>query len=338
LYVTRMVPVMSRRDRNRNHLGFMVVSILWVSVMLAASDCRIAEALDVVSGVIESPRLKGKRPFEKLLSAAELLKEKKLKHSDLVFLLLDWTDRYIREPSDPLARLKRWAQITNDERLSQLRLPRDLLNRVLLAEYLVRETPYLKSQPRKRLELLAELSRQKLVDWSVFLAYARLYAGDVINGATQYENPTPIQALKTLKSLKDDGLIGWHYRVPTEAILSAEALALDKKYRQGTPLQQLEKLRELEQAGLVTALTRKDLEKLPAWRLLMADKSFLNAGPKQKKKRLLYLKDKGLILASTYSDLVQIFQPFPAASLPQSRPAPLPGRMPQPNGTNQPTN
>jgi len=326
---------MSCRDRNRNHFGFIVVSILWVSALLVALDCRIAGALDVVSGLTESTQFKGKGPLEKLQSAADLLKKKKLKHSALVFLILDWTDRYIREPSDPLARLKRWAQLTNDERLSHLRIPRDFLNRVLLAEYLVQDTPYLNSAPRKKLELLGKLSREKLVDWSVFLAYARLYAGDVINGAAQHGNITPMQALKTLKNLKDEGLIGWHYRVPTEAILIAEALALDKEYRQGSPPRQLEKLRQLEQAGLITSLTRKDLEKLPVWRLLMADKSFLNSSPEEKKKRLLDLKDKGLILATTCSDLIQMFQPFPAASPPQSRPAPLPKPMqPHLNGTN----
>ena len=77
-----------------------------------------------------------------------MIREKKLKDREMVFAVLDWGDQYVREPSDPLDRLKRWAQLSSDETLSHLRIPREFLNRTLLAEYLVEKTHT--SPPRRK--------------------------------------------------------------------------------------------------------------------------------------------------------------------------------------------
>jgi hypothetical protein len=307
---------------------FLGLACVLALAAFGLSTGQASDQFDVVSGVIESPRFKGKSPGEKLDLAAKLIRSNKLKQSDVAFLLLDWADRYVREPSDPLERLRRWAKLTNDEQLGHLRIPRDFLNRMLITEYLVNETPYLEANPYEKMELLGKLEQKKLVDWSVFLAYARIYAGGIVIGANGYRHTTPLEALRTLKSLKDKGLIGWHYRVPTEAILSAEELASDKDYQKGSLADRLAKLNELEKEGLISRLTRKELERLPAWRLLVGDPSFLKAGPSVKRKRLSQLKDQGLISSSTYTDLMAIFGALPAASSIESKPSPLPQEDP----------
>lgn len=280
------------------------------------------EVFDVVAGFIESPQFKGKDPLEQLHLAADLVRSKKVKHKDLAFILLDWSDRYLREPSDPLQRLERWATLNNDEKLNNLTLPRDFLNRMLLAEYLVEKTAYLKAAPLKKLELLESLAKKNLVDWSVALTYARIYAGSVITGAKAYQTVNPLEALQLLKKLKDEDLVGWHYRVPSEGVLIAEALAMDKEYQNAGPLERLTKLRDLERKGIISSVTRKELEKLPAWRLLVDDPAFLKANPNAKRERIAQLKTEGLISASTSSDLKGIFRPMPLASPEEARPAP----------------
>lgn len=288
------------------------------------------EIVDVVSGVIESPQFKGKDPLSRLRSAADLLHEKKLKPSDVSFLILDWGDQYLRDVSDPLERLRRWTDLTNDEKLSQLKLPRDFLNRMLLAEYLVAKTPYLKSSPQKRLEIIAKLEEKNLVDWSVALAYARLYAGAILTGSKGYETTSPLDALNILKKLEDGKLVGWHYRVPIETILVAEALAMDNDYQQASPLDRLSKLRDLERKGLITAQTKRELEKLPAWRLLVTDPTFLKADAKAKKDRLSKLEADGMISASTCADLKSVFRPTSLVPSIKSKPAPLPQKIAPP--------
>jgi hypothetical protein len=286
------------------------------------------EVFDAVAGFIESPQFKGKDPLEKLHVAADLVRSKKVKYKDMAFILLDWSDRYLREPSDPLERLKRWAHLTNDEKLNNLTLPRDFLNRVLLAEYLVDKTPYLKSTPHKKLELLETLAKKNLVDWSVALTYARIYAGSLITGAKAYQTVSPMEALHLLKKLKDEELVGWHYRVPSEGVLIAEALAMDKEYQQAGPMERLVKLRDLERKGMISSVTRKELEKLPAWRLLVDDPAFIKGDPNMKREKLAQLKSEGLISASTWSDLKGIFRPMPLASPEEARPAPPPQKIP----------
>jgi len=282
----------------------------------------------VVAGFIESPQFKGKDPLEQLHLAADLVRSKKVKHKDMAFILLDWSDRYLREPSDPLERLERWANLTNDEKLNNLTLPRDFLNRSLLAEYLVDKTAYLKSAPHKKLEMLGSLTTKNLVDWSVALTYARIYAGSIITGAKAYQTVSPLEALNLLKKLKDEDLVGWHYRVPSEGVLIAEALAMDKDYQQAGPLERLVKLRELERKGLISSVTRKELEKLPAWRVLVGDAAFIKGDPNVKRQRLAQLKNEGLISASTWSDLKGIFRPMPLASPQEAGPAPPPQKIP----------
>jgi hypothetical protein len=288
------------------------------------------EIVDVVPGVIESPQFKGKDPLSSLRLAADLLHEKKLKPSDMSFLLLDWGDQYLRDTSDPLERLKRWTDLTNDEKLSQLKIPRDFLNRILLAEYLVTKTAYLKSSPQKRLEIISKLEEKNLVDWSVALAYARLYAGAILTGSKGYETTSPLEALNILKKLEDGKLVGWHYRVPIETILVAEALAMDKDYQQASPLDRLSKLRDLERKGLITAQTKRELEKLPAWRLLVTDPTFLKADAKAKKDRLSKLETEGMISASTCSDLKSIFRPASWVPSIKTKPSPLPQKISPP--------
>ncbi len=300
------------------------VILLLCGIVAVGGVCRGSESFDVISGILESPQFKRLPYLEKLNLAAELLKSNKLKQSDLSFVLLDWADRYLREPSDPLERLHRWARLTSDEKLKNIRLPRDFLNRMLVAEYLVSRTPYAEAGPRKKLEILSGLEKRQLLDWAVFLAYARVYAGGIVMGAEKYADMSPLQALKNLKRLKHDGLIGWHYKVPTESVLAAEALAADAAYREASPQKRLEILRNLERNELISPLTRKELEKLPAWRMLLRDPSFRKADPAAKKKRLVDLGGKGLISESTVADLIEVFTPPAPTSPIEPKPAPLP--------------
>lgn len=304
-----------------------LTGVVTAGIFLLSGGAAAFEGFDLVSGVIESSQFKGKDPLQKLQLASELLRSKKLRQSDMTFILLDWGDQYAREPSDPLERLKRWAELTNDEKLSKLPIQRDFLNRILLAEYLVDKTPYLKVLPHKKMELLASLAKKNLVDWSVALTYARIYAGGLITGAKSYQHTAPLEALNLLKKLKDEDLVGWHYRIPTEGVLIAEALAMDKEYQQASQYDRLVKLRDLERKGIISSLTKKELEKLPVWRLLVDDPSFLKAAPAVKKDKILKLKVEGLISASTSSDLRGIFRPMPLASPHEARPTPLPQKI-----------
>lgn len=308
----------------------LLVWAMGISFVLSLSLAEGFEVVDLVSGVIESPQFRGKDPLSSLRLASDLLHEKKLKPSDMSFLLLDWGDQYLREPTDPLERLKRWTDLTNDEKLSQLKIPRDFLNRILLAEYLVNKTAYLKSSPQKRLEIISKLEEKNLLDGSVALAYARLYGGAILSGSKGYETTSPFEALSILKKLEDGKLVGWHYRVPIETILVAEALAMDKDYQQASPLERLYKLRDIERKGLITAQSRRELEKLPAWRLLVSDPSFLKADAKAKKDRLTKLEAEGLISASTCSDLKSIFRPTSLVPSIKSKPSPLPQKTSPP--------
>lgn len=318
--VSRMIHSIVREKRRLTAVVFACFALL----MLDTSHSAASEALDLISGIVESPQFRGKDPLSRLRTAADLLRSNEIRQTDIAFLLLDWGDRYLREPSTPLERLKRWSILTRDKKLSHLRIPRDYLNRILLAEYLVKKTPYLESSPLKRLELIRKLQAKDLVDWSVALAYSRLYAGAIISGAKEYETKSPVEALVALKQLEDQGLIDWHYQLPTEALLVAEAIALEGDFHEATPLQHLVKLRDFERKGLINPLNRKDLEKLPAWRFLMGDPSFLRAGSPQKQARLLKLRNEGLITPSTYKDLVHVFRPATVTSPIQASPAPLP--------------
>lgn len=302
----------------------LFLALIWACVFCHTPLAAAFDVPDLISSFFESPDFIGKEPIDKLYQAAELLRAKKVKPSEMAFALLDWGDQYVREPADPLERLKRWAQLSSDEKLSHMRIPREFLNRVLVAEYLVEKTSYLASSPQKRLELLQRLAEQNLVDWSVSLAYARIYAGAIISGAKTYSKTSPIEGLATLKHLKDQGLVGRHYAVPTEAILAAEALAVDADYVKGSPFDRLIKLRDLERKGLITSLTKRELERLPAWRLLINDPSFVKADNSVRKERLSKLKDQGLISASSYSDLAAIFRPVPVPSSAQGKPIPVP--------------
>ena len=321
------------RVRRTRPLQFSLVgaaaSALILLQALWAVPGRAIEAFDLVSGVIDSPQFKGKDPIAKLRAAADLLRSNQIKQSDMVFVILDWTDQYLREPSDPMERLKRWSVLAHDEKLSHLKIPRDFFNRILVADYLVNHSSYLKVPPGKRLEILRKLGA--LVDWSVALSYARLYAGAVISGSKGFQKRSPADALAVLKKLSDERLVGWHYRVPAEAVIVAEMLALDKDYQKATPLNHLIKLRALEREGLITSVNRKELEKLPAWRLLTGDTSFLKSDIQSKRARLLKLKEEGLITAFTYSDLSSIFRPMPRAHTIKNAPIPMPGKLPLPS-------
>ncbi len=315
---------------------FRITSILVINVAAVFCILFLAftpklcayELVDVVSGVIDSPQFKGKDPLTSLRLAVELLHDKQLKGSDLSFVLLDWADQYLREPSDPLERLKRWTQLISDDKLSQLKLPRDFLNRTLLAEYLVARTLYVKSPPLKRLEIISGLEHNKLVEESVALSYARLYGGAVLFGSKGDAIPTPLEALHTLKKLEDDRLIGWHYRMPVETVLAAEALALDKNYQAASPLERLSRLRDWENKGLISLQSKRELERLPAWRLLVSDPSFLRADPRKKRERLGKLESEGLISSSTFSELKSVFRPAPLAPSLRAKPSPLPKQTP----------
>ena len=310
----------------------ILVIILAALAVFVPVEAGCLESVDVVSGVLSAPQFKGKDPLQKLRMAADLTREKKVKQSDLPLAALDWADHFVREATDPLDRLKKWNALSNEEKLNPLRIPREFVNRILVAEYLVSETSYLKSQPKKKLQILERLVRKKLIDWSVALSYARLYAGAIVAGARTYEYVSPADGLKILKSLRDQGLIGWHYRVPTEAILVAEALAMDAEYEKASSYDRLLKLRALEQQGLISGLTRKDLERLPAWRLLINDSSFLAIEQGAKRKRISELKNEGLITEPTCTELTAIFRSTTLAPPPQEvAPAPLPKAKPSAN-------
>jgi hypothetical protein len=296
-------------------------------LILPADDIRANDFFDLVSGVIESPQFKGQDPITKLRLAAEMLRDRHAKRSDLSLLLLDWGDQYVRQPSDPLERLNRWAELTSDEQLSSLRLPRDYLNRTLLAEYLVAQPGYLQSTPEKRLEIIGALAAKNLVDWSVSLNYARLYAGGIIAGAVDYKMAMPLDSLRNLKKLRDAGLVTWQYWVPAESVIVSELLACDKAFRTAAPYDQLAKLRDLEKQGLITALTKRELEKLPTWRLLGADPSFLKSDAAAMTDRLTRLKEDGVISPSTFSELANMFRPIPVVSPVESRPTLLPQQI-----------
>jgi hypothetical protein len=308
----------------------MVAAIAVSMVIFPSAAGAGFDVFDLISGVIESPQFKDKAPIDKLRLAATLIRNKRIKQSGLSFILLDWTDQYLREPADPLDRLKRWAALASDDQLNYLRIPRDYLNRTLLAEYLVTKPDYMRASPRKRLEIIRKLAKKKLVDWSVALSYARLYAGGLVTGAKPYQVADPFDSLVMLKNLKDQGLVSWHCGVPMEEILASEALAMDAKYAKASPYGQLVILSDWARRGLITAMTRKELEKLPAWRLLMADPSFLKADPAVKRERLVKLKSEGIISSPICSDLNGIFRAVPLVSPLESRPAPLPEKVSPP--------
>jgi hypothetical protein len=279
-----------------------------------------ADNSDVVSAVIESSRFKGKSPLEKLLAAAEILKSARVKTVDWALPLLDWADQYTREPAGPVDRLKRWLELAEDERLGHLRIPRDFLNRVLLAEYLIAHTAYPQFGPAKKLELLGRLEQERLIDWSVALAYARIYAGTVILGAEDTPTVPPLEALGKLKELTEKQLVSWHYTVPSEGVLAAEALAVDKAYSNGSDVDKLRRLEALEKEGLVSFLTRKEFERLPAWRLLVGDGGFLKASQAQRRDRIMKLKSDNLITPSTAGELMAAFAPsFPPPPDPKAK-------------------
>lgn len=309
---------------------FAVLNLSACLVLLAGGHLYAVDSFDVVSLIIESPQFKGKDPLQKLQTAAELIKTKQVTPADMNFVLLDWGDQYLREPSDPLERLRRWAELINDKQLSNIRIPRDFLNRVLLAEYLMALPDYVHAVPHKRLEILSKLAEKNLVDWSVSLAYAKLYAGGIIMGAKNFQVAAPLEALTALKKLKDEGLIGWYYRIPAESVLAAEVLAGDKEYRKGSPYLQLGKLRDLERKELISLVTKKELEKLPAWRMLIGDPSFVKADLAVKKERIAKMQSDGLISAPTCSDLNGLFRPVPIASPAKARPTPLPQKISPP--------
>jgi hypothetical protein len=322
---------LTRKTELKNSGGkttkFLVLPAVVLSLTLLCCQARAFDVFDVVPGVIESPEFKGKDPIEKLRLVADLLRANRIKQSDVAYLVLDWGDQYLREPSDPLERLKRWAELANDRQLGHIKIPRDFLNRVLLAEYLVSQPAYVKGSARKKLEILGKLSEKNLVDWSVALAYAGLYAGSIVTGAKDHDSVPPLEELDILKKLRDAGLVGRHYWVPTEAILASEVLAMDRDFRKASPYDQLAKLRELERKGLITVQTRKELEKLPVWRLLASDSSFLKADAASKRERLLKLKTEGLVSASTSSDLNGMFRPLPLTSPMEARPIPIPQKI-----------
>ncbi len=319
-----MVPSMKREGRSLP--SSLCTVALIAGFLVCACDAWSSDVFDLVRNVIDAPRFKGKDAITSLGLAAELLRTGKVKQADMAFMLLDWGDRYLREPREPLERLRRWAKLNSDETLSRLKMPRDYLNRMILAEYLVRHKSYMKGTPEKKLEIVGTLERENLVDWSVALAYARLYAGAIISGATAYRIPQPSESLIALKKLKERGLVGWHYRVPTEAVLVAETLALDSKFQKAGPYERLVILKGLKSQGLITSVTKKELEKLPVWRVLVADRAFLKADPEAKRTLLARLKSDGLISPSTCSDLEGIFRPPPSTTA-KSAPSPLPDKI-----------
>lgn len=282
------------------------------------------DGVDIVSGVLESPQFKGKELMTKLSLASDLVKKNKLSKTGSPYFLLDWVDQYLREPSDNLERLKRWAEFCNSEMFSNLKVPRDFLNRALVAEYLNSQPVYSKASPHRKLELLRNLGKKNLVDWSVALSYENLIAGTLIYGSKYQDNLAPLDSLAILKKLRDDKLVGNHYTVMMESILAQEALCQDVEYVNGSPMNRLVKIRDMERKGLITPQTRKELEKLPAWRLLINDPGFLRLDSPQKRARILKLKHDGLFTSSTASDLTSIFKGASNASASEPKPTPMP--------------
>lgn len=282
------------------------------------------EGVDIFSGVLESPVFKGKEPMTRLSIASEKLKENKFSRTDTSYLLLDWVDEYLREPSDPLERLKRWSEFSSNDKFSNLKVPRDFLNRVLLAEYLAKQAGFTAGTPLKKLEFLRKLHKKNLVEWSVALSYENLVAGSIVNGSKVTDNPTPLESLSVLKKLSEDHLIGNHYRVMAEGLLAVEVLARNLDYEKMTPIELLSKLRDLERKGLITSQTKRELEKLPAWRLLINDPAFLKLEASQKKARLAKLKSDGLLTSSTASDFSAIFKVASFSTSKEPKPAPIP--------------
>ncbi len=315
---------MWRHFTGRAGNGFRIIASALAVLLVSVSQPMLSQAVDIVSGVLESGKFRDKSPLERLRLAAEMTRAKRPVRSELGFVLLDWADKFTREPEDRLQRLQRWAELVNDEKLKHLRIPRDFLNRVLLAEYLVNDTDYLKQSPPGKLELLAKLEKQKLVDWSVYLAYARIYAGGIITGITDYNNLRPADSLRILKQLKNRGLIGWHYKAPTEQLLSAEVLAMDASFRKASPKDRLIKIRALQTSGLISPVTRKEYEKLPVWRLLAGDSAFLKADADDRRKRIKRLEEDNLISGSTASDLIGIFSPAPLPVPEEIKPSAVP--------------
>ncbi len=282
------------------------------------------EGVDVISGILESPQFKGREPLAKLTLASELLKENKLSRTDSSYILLDWVDQYLREPADPLERLKRWSDFNGNDKFSVIKVPRDYLNRVLLAEYLAKQANFARAPAHKKLEILRKLRKKNLVEWSVALSYENLIAGSILYGAKISDIDGPMESLTALKKLREENLIGNHYKVMAEGLLAAEALSRDADYEKGSPLERLIKLRELERKGLIGAQTRKELEKLSAWRLVTNDPGFLKLEPSQKKLKLSRLKNDGLITASTTSDLNSIFKVASVSPSQEQKPSPIP--------------
>ncbi len=305
----------------------LLYGLLLLFGLYAPREIRAADSFDLVNGFIESPRFMGKDPLTKLQLASDMVKHKQVRQSEIALLLLDWADQYLHRPADPLERLKLWPEFSTDERLSLLRIPRDYLNRTVLTEYLVSRPDYLHADPAKRLEIIGALAEQNLVDWSVALAYARLYAGAIIMGAKDYEIPTPFEALTALKRFTTEAFLGSHYRAPTEGLLAAEALAADSTYRSGDPRAQLEKLRDLEADGLITSITRKKFAKLPAWRLIASNTDFLKADLSAKRDILTAFEHGGLLSPGTAMELLAVFKTSAVVAPVESRSTPAPQQI-----------
>ena len=138
-----------RTDATLPTLMLVTGCILWLLPIMSALGSSY-DSFDVVSGVIQAPQFKDVPPLQKLRLTADLIRNRKLKDSDMSFAILDWGDRDLREPPDPYDRLKRWLDMVNDDQLSSLKLPRDYLNRTLVSQYLVEKTNYLRSAPGTR--------------------------------------------------------------------------------------------------------------------------------------------------------------------------------------------
>ncbi len=307
------------------HLASGKATVFLMSLILFLSSLAYGfEGFDVVSGILESPQFKGKDLRSRLLLASEMLKENKLSRTETSYLLLDWVDQYLREPPDPLDRLRRWSEFSNDEKFSNLKVPRDFLNRTLLAEFLVKQPNFYSGSPHKKLEILRKLHKKKLIEWSVALSYENLIAGSLINGAKIVDTPSPAESLATLKKLREDNLVGDHYRVMAEGVLATEVLAKDPEYHKASPMERLVKIRDLEKRGLISTQTKKDLERIPAWRLVTNDPTFLRMEPSQKRLRLSKLKNEGILTSSTNADFNLIFKGIASQSTTEPKPVPIP--------------
>lgn len=319
-----MIPDMSKSS-DFSIIIFAVLTTLFL-FQITPKQCHSSsfEGVNIVSGILESPQFKGKELTTRLSLVSDLVIKNKLSKTDSSYFLLDWVDQYLREPPDPAERLKRWSDFCNNEKFSNLKVPRDFLNRALVCEYLNSQPAYLKASPQKKLEMLRYLQKKNLLDWSVALSYENLIAGVLIFGAKPVENPAPLDSLATLKKLRDENLVGNHYTAMMESLLAHEALSQDIEYLKAAPMERLVKLRDLEKKGLITHQTKKELEKLPAWRLFINDPGFLRLEASKKRSKILKLKNDGLLTSSTSSDLVSIFKGAPTASSPEPKPSPIP--------------